>query len=165
MQIQHPDPQQGDAAGGETLTEIAPHQNGIGQFPQAHGQEVVQGIVQNAEPEVYSFENKELCESRVEYRLVEDGEAKAAGATALAAYRTLGCRDGARLDLRSDAAGVPQFLEVNPLAGLHPTHSDLPILASLAGLSYESLIGEILQAARQRTGLGLAQSRKRRISA
>ena len=122
-------------------------------------------LLRNAEPEVYSFENKELCESRVEYRLVEDAEAGAAGATALAAYRTLGCRDGARLDLRSDAAGVPQFLEVNPLAGLHPTHSDLPILANLAGMSYETLIGEILQAARQRNGLGLAQSKKRRIFA
>lgn len=122
-------------------------------------------LMQNAEPEVYSFENKELCESRVDYRLVEDAEARAAGATALAAYRSLGCRDGARLDLRSDAAAVPQFLEVNPLAGLHPTHSDLPILASLAGMSYESLIGEILQAALQRTGLGLARHGKRRISA
>jgi D-alanine-D-alanine ligase len=119
-------------------------------------------LLQNAEPEVYSFENKELCESRVEYRLADDAEAQAAGATALAAYRTLGCRDGARLDLRSDAHGVPQFLEVNPLAGLHPTHSDLPILATLAGMPYQQLIGEILQAAKLRTGVGLVQPRRRR---
>ncbi|MGF1630786.1 MAG: D-alanine--D-alanine ligase [Kiloniellaceae bacterium] len=119
-------------------------------------------LLQNAEPEVYSFENKELCESRVEYRLADDAEARAAGTTALAAYRTLGCRDGARLDLRSDAAGVPQFLEVNPLAGLHPTHSDLPILATLAGMPYQQLIGEILQAAKLRTGVGLVQAKRRR---
>ena len=117
---------------------------------------------QTAEPEVYSFTNKELCESRVNYLLADDPEARAAGITALAAYRTLGCRDGARLDLRSDARGVPQFLEVNPLAGLHPTHSDLPILAGLAGMPYEQLIGEILQAAKQRSGVGLAQPRRRR---
>ena len=128
-------------------------------------------LLQNAEPEVYSFENKELCESRVEYRLADDDEARAAGATALAAYRTLGCRDGARLDLRSDAAGVPQFLEVNPLAGLHPTHSDLPILATLAGMPYQQLIGEILQAAKLRTGVGQVgvdqtqAKRRRRIPA
>ena len=110
-------------------------------------------LLESAEPEVYSFENKELCESRVEYGLVSDAEALAAGATALAAYRTLGCRDASRVDLRSDAAGVPQFLEVNPVAGLHPTHSDLPILARRAGMTYAQLIGEILQAARQRYGL------------
>ena len=28
------------------------------------------------------------------------------------------------------------FLEVNPLAGMHPEHSDLPIMATLAGMSY-----------------------------
>ena len=101
----------------------------------------------------------------MEYRLADDAEARAAGEIALAAYRTLGCRDGGRLDLRSDAKGVPQFLEVNPLAGLHPTHSDLPILAGLAGMPYETLIGEILQAARLRTGVGLAQKRRRRVPA
>jgi D-alanine-D-alanine ligase len=118
-------------------------------------------LLESAEPEVYSFENKELCESRVEYRLADDAEALAAGATALAAYRTLGCRDASRVDLRSDAAGVPQFLEVNPVAGLHPTHSDLPILAQQSGMTYEQLIGEILQAARLRCGL-IQQPAKRR---
>ena len=122
-------------------------------------------LLESAEPEVYSFENKELCESRVEYRLVEDAEALAAGATALAAYRTLGCRDASRVDLRSDAAGVPQFLEVNPVAGLHPTHSDLPILAQQSGMSYTQLIGEILQAARQRYGLTQQQTKRRRVTA
>jgi D-alanine-D-alanine ligase len=59
---------------------------------------------------------------------------------------------------------VPQFLEVNPLAGLHPTHSDLPILATLAGMPYQQLIGEILQAAKLRTGL-VQPRRRRRLSA
>jgi D-alanine-D-alanine ligase len=107
----------------------------------------------NAEPGVYSFDNKELCESRVTYRLADDAEARAAAASALAAYRTLGCRDASRLDFRSDGNGVPQFLEVNALAGLHPTHSDLPILSTLAGLAYEDLIGEIMEAAGARYGL------------
>jgi D-alanine-D-alanine ligase len=54
---------------------------------------------------------------------------------------------------RSDAAGRPQFMEVNPLAGLHPTHSDLPILAAQAGIPYEKLIGRILRQGLQRAGL------------
>src|SRR3546814_3171180 len=76
-------------------------------------------LLQNADPEIYSFENKELCESRVANRLADDPEAQAAAAPALAAYRTLGCRDGRPPDLRSDSAGAPQFPKVNPLAGLH----------------------------------------------
>lgn len=110
-------------------------------------------LLETAEAEVYSFDNKELCESRVLYRLADDPEAREAGRVALAAYRALGCRDAARLDLRSDGAGRPQFLEVNTLAGLNPTHSDLPILAAQAGMPYEVLIGRIVQCAAERQGL------------
>lgn len=110
-------------------------------------------LLQTAEAEVYSFENKEMCESRVVYMLADDDEARAAGAVALAAYQALGCRDAARIDLRSDASGNPQFMEVNTLAGMHPTHSDLPILSAKAGLSYDGLIGAIVAAAAERTGL------------
>jgi len=105
-----------------------------------------------AETGVYSYVNKEECESRVVYRLVDDEEAKAAGAVALAAWRALGCRDGGRVDLRQDAGGKPLFLEVNPLAGLHPTHSDLPIMCTLAGIPYDMLIGRIVESARRRCG-------------
>lgn len=107
----------------------------------------------NAEPGVYSFDNKELCEDRITYRLADDPEACQAARWALAAYRALGCRDASRLDLRSDADGVPQFMEVNSLAGLHPTHSDLPILSTLSGMTYDDLIAEIVEAARARYGL------------
>ena len=95
----------------------------------------------------------EECESRILYRLASDVEAQAAASVALAAWRALGCRDAGRVDLRSDAAGRPQFMEVNPLAGLHPTHSDLPILAAQAGIPYEKLIGRILRQGLQRAGL------------
>jgi D-alanine-D-alanine ligase len=114
----------------------------------------VMEVVLNAQAEagVYSYVNKEECESRVVYRLAEDEQAKEAGAVALAAWRALGCRDGGRVDLRQDAGGRPLFLEVNPLAGLHPTHSDLPIMCTLAGVPYDALIGRIVESARRRCG-------------
>jgi D-alanine-D-alanine ligase len=102
---------------------------------------------------VYSLANKELCEQYVHYRLAEDDEAWLAGERALASYRALQCLDAARIDMRSDETGSPQFLEANPIAGLHPTHSDLPILTALAGHDYDWLIAEILHSACVRQGI------------
>jgi D-alanine-D-alanine ligase len=51
------------------------------------------------------------------------------------------------VDVRLDAAGVPRFIEVNPLAGLRPLYSDLAIIARLAGLSYADLVGHIVESA------------------
>lgn len=107
-------------------------------------------LLANAEPGAYSFNNKDQYLDRVRYRIVDDAEAEQAAATALAAYRTLGCRDAGRVDLRSDASGVPQFMEINPLAGLDPVHSDLPIICRLRGIGYETLLGWILDSARER---------------
>ncbi len=117
-------------------------------------------LLPGAEPGVYSFANKERCEELVRYVLVDDAEAKAAAELALACYRALECRDAGRVDLRSDASGKPQFLEVNPLAGLHPTHSDLPILAQKVGLGYDGLIGAIVESAAERVGLARAGLRR-----
>jgi len=108
---------------------------------------------EGAEPNAYSYVNKERCEELVEYRLVsagDDREVRRAEATALAAWRALGCRDAGRVDLRSDAEATPQFLEVNPLAGLHPEHSDLPMLATALGMPYVELIRAIVDSARAR---------------
>ncbi|MCH5373902.1 MAG: D-alanine--D-alanine ligase, partial [Planctomycetes bacterium] len=69
---------------------------------------------------------------------------------ALQAWRALGCRDAGRVDLRSDAYGRPHVLEINPLAGLHPTHSDLPMLCQQLGLAYEELIDRIVRSAMER---------------
>lgn len=112
--------------------------------------EVILG--ERAEPGAYTYANKELWEDRVQYRLVtaQDPVVAKAEAVALAAWRLLGCRDGGRLDLRCDAAGEPQLMELNPLAGLHPGHSDLPIICRMAGLPYDELIRRIVDSAAAR---------------
>jgi len=100
-----------------------------------------------AEPGVYSFHNKERYEELVEYRLATDSTAVKAGDVALAVWRGIGCRDAGRVDIRCDVNGTPNFMEVNPLAGLHPRHSDLCIIASMVGMSYRVLIEAILRSA------------------
>jgi D-alanine-D-alanine ligase len=110
-------------------------------------------LLTGAEPEVYSYVNKEKSEELVRYHLASGAGADAAADVALAAYRALGVRDAGRVDIRCDGLGQPMFLEVNPLPGLHPTHSDLPILASAVGMSFQSLIRAIVEAAAARYGL------------
>jgi D-alanine-D-alanine ligase len=110
-----------------------------------------------AEQAVYSYHNKENSEELVRYRRMRPEEEPLIGAVeelALGAWRVLGCRDAGRLDVRCDKEGRPQFIEVNPLAGLHPEHSDLPIICSLVGISFDALIARIVAsaAARMRTG-------------
>ena len=110
-------------------------------------------LQEKAEAEVYSYINKERCEELVVYRRVDaaaDEVVRQAEAVVLKAWRILGCRDGGRADVRCDAGGAPQFMEVNPLAGLHPEHSDLPILCSKLGVSYDQLIEWIVESARKR---------------
>lgn len=104
----------------------------------------------NAEPDAYSYINKEKYEELVHYRLVKDPMAKKAAEVALAAWKGLGCRDAGRVDLRTDAWGMPNFMEVNPLAGLHPKRSDLCILATMTGMTYNNLINTIITSARER---------------
>lgn len=106
------------------------------------------GLKPEAESGVYSLFNKEYCEGLVDYRLLSpDGLAREAAELAVSAYRALECRDVGRVDLKADAQGRWHFLEVNPLPGLHPTHSDLPIVCNLVGIGFVELIEAIVSSA------------------
>ena len=93
------------------------------------------------------------CPARIDHRLqaaIED--------VVLRAYRVLGCRDWSRIDVRLDAEGVPNVVEVNPLPGILPNPEDnscLPKAARAAGMSYDELIQSALIAACERTGVAL----------
>ncbi len=71
-------------------------------------------------------------------------------------FRALRCRDWARFDVRLDAAGKPQLLEVNPLPGIFPDpdgHAAFPTAARAAGLSYTALIHRVVDLALRRCEL------------
>lgn len=82
--------------------------------------------------------------------------------TALAAYRAIGCRDWARVDLRLDARAVPNVLEINPLPGIIPdpaANSCFPRAAAAAGMAYAELIQTVVRIAWRRiAGRELAES-------
>lgn len=106
-----------------------------------------------AEAEVYSYKNKEDWVGKIDYHHVrpqDDGEVRRAEEIALRAWQALGCRDAGRIDIRSDGQGCPHFIEVNPLAGINPVHSDLPMICRFVGISYVDLIGRIVASAAKR---------------
>jgi D-alanine-D-alanine ligase len=123
-------------------------------------------LPENAVP-IYGFEAKWVwdrpenpldifqCPARISESLraqVED--------VVLRAYRVLGCRDWSRVDVRLDAAGVPNLVEVNPLPGILPDPEDnscLPKAARAAGISYDELIQACLIHAAERTGVQIGK--------
>jgi D-alanine-D-alanine ligase len=81
---------------------------------------------------------------------------------ALRAYRVLGCRDWSRVDVRLDAAGVPNVVEINPLPGILPNPADnscFPKAARAAGMSYDTLIQTCLVHAATRQYVPVARRR------
>jgi D-alanine-D-alanine ligase len=137
------------------------------------GKEITVGIIGNRPPRVvgvmevvprngagdgfmYTLEVKRDWQRLVLYRCpahLPPQTFKVIEGMALALHKGLQCRDMARFDFRVDAENRPYFLEVNPLPGLSPVYSDLPIMAGLMGQSYNQLIGDILEAALERCEL------------
>jgi D-alanine-D-alanine ligase len=130
------------------------------------GEEVTVGIVGNTPPRlvgimrvvprqkdadfVYSLEVKRDYLNLVDYECPAKLEKKTLQQiqeSSLKAFQVLECRDFARVDFRISQDGTPYFLEINPLAGLNPRSSDLIIMAKLVGITYNDLIGSILDAA------------------
>jgi D-alanine-D-alanine ligase len=93
--------------------------------------------------QIYCYETKENCEEMVDYFPATGPAADQCTDLALRTWEGFGLADAARVDLRLDTDGKPFVLEVNPLPGLHPEHSDLPIMWSQKGLPYVELISDI----------------------
>jgi len=109
---------------------------------------------------IYSYKNKAEYEERMVYGLLPEGDLYHQIETVcLNAWRGLGCVDAGRIDVRLNSEGVPCFIEVNPLAGLHPIDSDLVIMLRLQGLEYQYLIEKIMRSALKRYEMGAYESR------
>lgn len=101
----------------------------------------------------YSVEVKENYESYVKYSPIPDEVRDECYSVAIQSWNALMAVDGGRVDLKTDRHGRVCFIEANPLAGLNPVHSDLPILARMYGIEYDDLLRMIIDAAFIRLGL------------
>lgn len=75
---------------------------------------------------------------------------------ALRTYKTLRCKDWSRVDIRLDADGEPNIIEINPIPGVLPDPSDnscFPKAARAAGMTYVEMINKVLIAAAKRHNL------------
>jgi D-alanine-D-alanine ligase len=71
---------------------------------------------------------------------------------ALKTYRAVECRDFGRVDFRVDQNGNPYVLEINPLPSLS-TDDAFKLVAEAVGITYEDIIGKILNYALIRNNL------------
>jgi D-alanine-D-alanine ligase len=105
---------------------------------------------------LYSQENKRDWREKIKYepqasiprktqRLIEN--------YAIKSFMVLELRDIARIDFRLDKYNAPKIIDINPLPGLSPHYSDLPIIYRLKGKNYTDLIKNILKEAFLRYGL------------
>lgn len=118
---------------------------------------------------VYGFEAKWVWDNRDAPLAIFDCPANISDelrqsieSVALSAYQVLGCRDWSRVDVRLDAAGTPNVVEVNPLPGILPDpddHSCFPKAARAAGIGYDELIQTCLMSAAERHGVRIGRRR------
>lgn len=93
------------------------------------------------EDSVYFKGTKVVCPAEVDARERDD-----IAGTALAAYKLLGCRGYARVDMRMDEAGKLNVMEVNPNPDISPgTGAARQALA--AGMNYTQFIDKIIKLA------------------
>jgi D-alanine-D-alanine ligase len=101
----------------------------------------------------YSVEFKENYQEFCKYIPMAKEFSEECKRVALSVWKALGGVDAGRVDVKADRNGRICFMEVNPLAGLHPIHSDLPILSRMTGIEYQSLMEMIMKSTIKRNNL------------
>lgn len=138
----------------------------IGNFPEVEVLPVVEmnfGELPEGLIPIYSYEAKWIVDTREKPLDIFSCPAKLDDATlnkiknlCLNTYRVLRLRDWSRIDVRLDANGEPNVIEVNPLPGVLPDPSDnscFPKAARAYGLTYDEMINKVLFAAAKRNNL------------
>lgn len=96
---------------------------------------------------IYSFEAKFEYDKYVKYHIparVDSDIYNDISETAIKAFKSLGLRDYARVDIRLKN-NIPYVIEVNSLPGLDKNSSDICKMAAYVGISYEDLIKRIVK--------------------
>jgi D-alanine-D-alanine ligase len=101
----------------------------------------------------YSVEVKENYQQYCQYKPLDKDIEAECKKVALDAWKAISAVDAGRVDVKADKNGRICFIEANPLAGLNPVHSDLPILSRMYGIEYQDLMEMIMKSAIKRLKL------------
>lgn len=96
---------------------------------------------------IYSDRLEYICPARIAKELKDE-----ISDLALRAYNAVECRDFGRVDFRVDKESRPYVLEINPLPSLS-TEDVFMVVAKEIGITYEDMIGKILNSALKRYNL------------
>ncbi len=91
---------------------------------------------------------KSICPAQISRPLIQKIQD-----LSIKAYKSLNCRDFARIDIRCDERNHPQILEINSLPGLAPGFGSFTRMAKAEGISYDDIIKLILGFACNRYGI------------
>lgn len=128
----------------------------VGVIGQGNGSVAIGGMEIECKDNLpYSVEYKENYQEYCKYFPMAKDVTEECKKVALDVWIALGAVDAGRVDLKSDRNGRICFMEINPLAGLHPIHSDLPILSRMTGIEYQPLMEMIMKATLERHHLTL----------
>jgi D-alanine-D-alanine ligase len=108
------------------------------------------------EPRIFTEKMKKKCghwHDNVATPELEAEEEATVKKVATRAYRSIGCTDYARVDIRLDKQGIPWVIEVNTLPGIYPKFSPLSRMASEINKKSEFLALRILEEAIERYDL------------
>jgi D-alanine-D-alanine ligase len=127
--------------------------------------EIDHGLLPPGARPIYSYEAKWIWDTPANPLEIFKGPAPIPAALrtkiedlVTAACRLLRIKDWCRIDVRLDADGEPNILEVNPLPGILPKPEDnscLPKAARTAGYSFTELVLRVVDEAAARYGIGL----------
>jgi len=95
----------------------------------------------------YCYENKKDYTKYVEHQNIEENSPLylKIKKSAYEVFKCFNLKDIARIDMRIDKENTVYIIEINPIPGLNPIDSELPILAYKNNFSYQNIIENIIK--------------------
>ncbi len=132
------------------------------------GREFTVGVIENTPPTIFNIlefiykdgelpfrsQSRKMSENEMEdaacLAILKESERMAIETLAIKAYKALGCRDYARIDIRENRIGIPTIIEVNAIPNLEPETSSFGLMAKYSGIPFGELIETIVKTAQKR---------------